>query len=105
MAKNFKLKNFERHHFVYLKLFLTPILLFSESTSDGSRSKFFDPGWVGSIFYGSGWVGLGRVGSAIYGLGLISKFSLKMSNFSIFLPLDKKKSLRVGSESTQVEGG
>jgi len=33
--------------------------------SDGSVSKFFDPGQIGSIF-----CGLGRVGSAIYGLGL-----------------------------------
>jgi len=32
--------------------------------SDGSRSKIFDPGQVGSIFCGSG-----RVRSAIYGLG------------------------------------
>jgi len=29
-------------------------------TSDGSWSKLFDPGWVGSIFCGSGWVGSGQ---------------------------------------------
>jgi len=32
-------------------------------SSDGSGSKIFDPGRVGSIFCGSDWVG-----SAIYGL-------------------------------------
>jgi len=35
-------------------------------SSDGSGSKMFDPGQVGSIFCGSD-----RVESAIYGLGLI----------------------------------
>jgi len=34
-------------------------------SSDGSGSKIYDPGRVGSIF-----CGLGRVGSAIYGMGL-----------------------------------
>jgi len=33
------------------------------------------------------------------------KFPLKMANFSIFFPLDQKKYLLVGSESTLVEGG
>jgi len=32
------------------------------------------------------------------------KFPLKMSNFSIFFPLEKKKSLRVGSKSIRVKG-
>jgi len=41
------------------------ILPKEEMASDGSGSKIFDPGWVGSIFCGSG-----RVGSDIYGLGL-----------------------------------
>jgi len=57
-------------------------------TSDGSGSKIFH---------------LGRVGSAIYGLGLnLENFHLKMSNF---FPLGQKKSLRVRSKSTRVEGG
>jgi len=53
--------------------------------SDGSGSKFFDPGQVGSIF-------VALVGSAICGLGLNLE-NLKMSNFSIFFP-----SLLVGSK-------
>jgi len=39
--------------------------LFCDHASEGSGPKFFDPGWVGSIFCGSG-----QVGSAIYGLVL-----------------------------------
>jgi len=35
----------------------------------------------------------------------LEKFPLKTSNFSIFFSLGQKKSLRVRSESTQVEGG
>jgi len=45
-------------------------IIYVRKTSDGSGSKFFDPGQVGSIFYVSGQVGSVRVRSAIYGLGL-----------------------------------
>jgi len=31
-----------------------PCPIFSLPTSDGSGSKFFDPGWVGSAIYGLG---------------------------------------------------
>jgi len=44
--------------------------------SDGSGSKIFDPGRVGSIF-----CGLDRVGSDIYGLGLNLKISPKNVKF------------------------
>jgi len=54
------------------------------SNSDGSRSKFVDPG---------------RVGSAIYGLGLdLENFPLKMSNFSIFTLRVKKNLFRAGQK-------
>jgi len=53
----------------------------------------------GSIFCGSGWF------SHLWFGFEFGKFPLKMSNFSIFFPSDKKKSLWVGSESSQVEGG
>jgi len=55
-----------------------------------SRLRHFLPG--------SGWVIHLRFGFEF------GKFPLKMSNFSIFFPKDQKKSLRVGSESTWVEG-
>jgi len=66
-------------------------------TSDGSESKSFDPGWVGSIFCGSGWVR-----HLWFGFDF-GKFPLKMSNFSIF-PFRSKKSLWVGSKYTRVKG-
>jgi len=66
--------------------------------SDGSGSKFFDPGQVGSIFCGSG-----RVSHLWFGFEF-GKFPLKTSNFSIFFTLGQKKSLRVGSKSTRFEG-
>jgi len=54
--------------------------------SDGSWSKFFDPGRVRHLWFGfEFW-----------------KFPLKTSNFSIIFPSGQKKSLRVGSESTRV---
>jgi len=56
--------------------------------SDGSRSKFFDPGRVSHLWFG-------------FEFG---KFPLKMSNFSIFFTSGQKKSLRDGSERTRVEG-
>jgi len=71
-------------------------------TSDGSGSKIFDPGWVGSIFVAR--VGSGWVSHLWFGLEF-GKFPLKMSNFSIFFPSGKKKLLRVGSESTWVRAG
>jgi len=40
----------------------------ASDTSNGTGSKNFEPGWVGSIFCCSGWSG--QVGSAIFGLGL-----------------------------------
>jgi len=58
-------------------------------SSDGSGSKYFDPGQVGSIFCGSG-----RVRHLWFGFEF-EKFALKMS---IFCPSGQKKSLRVGSE-------
>jgi len=64
--------------------------------SDGSGSKFFDPGQVGSIFNGLGWVS-----HLWFGLGF-GKFPLTTSNFSIFSLRVKKKSLRAGSKSTRV---
>jgi len=57
--------------------------------SDGSRSKIFDPVRVSHLWFG-------------FEFG---KFTLKMSNFSIFSLRVQKKSLRFGSESTRVEGG
>jgi len=67
--------------------------------SDGSGSKIFDPGRVGSIFSGSG-----RVSHLWFGLEF-GKFPLKTSNFSNFSLRVKKKLLRVGSESTRVKAG
>jgi len=55
--------------------------------SDGSGSKSFDLGLVGPIF-----CGLGRVSHLWFEFGF-GKFSLKMSNFSIF-PLDQKNLFR-----------
>jgi len=50
------------------------------SQSDGSGSKFFDPGRFRSIF-----CGLGRVGSAIYGSGLnLENFPKKCLIFQFF---------------------
>jgi len=51
---------------------------------------------VRSIFCGSCWVR-----HPWFGFG---KFPLKKSNFSIFFPLDQKKSLRLGSEFTRIKG-
>jgi len=47
------------------------------------------------------WLESGRVVSAIYGLGL----NVEKRQFLNFFPSGQKKSLRVGSESIQVEGG
>jgi len=71
--------------------------LASMSTSDGSRSKFFDPGRVRLIFCGSGWV------SHLWFGFEFGKFPIKMSNFSIFFPLGQKNLF--GLESTWVKGG
>jgi len=60
-----------------------------EKSSDGSGSKIFDLGQVSHLWFGLRFV----------------KFPLKVSNLSIFCPSGQKKSLWVGSESTQVEGG
>jgi len=65
----------------------------------GPGSNYYDLGQVGSIFCGSG-----RVSHLWFGFEF-GKFPLKMTNFSIFFPSDKKKSLQAGSESTWVEGG
>jgi len=65
-------------------------------TCDGSRSKIFDLGWVGSIFCGSSWV------SHLWFGFEFGKFPLKMSNFSIFSLRVKKNifgSGRSGLES------
>jgi len=67
--------------------------------SDGSGSKNFNPGQVGSIICGLGWVSHLWFGFEFW------KFPLKTSNFSIFFPSGQKKLLWVGSESTQVEAG
>jgi len=64
------------------------------TNSDGSGSKIFDPGQIGSIFSSSI-----QVGSAIYGLGLdLENFHCKCQNFQFFSLL-LKKSLRVGSKA------
>jgi len=56
----------------------------SAASSDGSGSKFFD---------------LGQIGSAIYGLSLdLENFPLKCQIFQIFSLLGQKKSLRIGSK-------
>jgi len=68
-------------------------------SSDGSGSKFFDPGQVGWIFCGSG-----RFSHFWFGFEF-GKFPLKTSNFPIFSLWVKQKSLWVGSKSTQVKGG
>jgi len=62
--------------------------------SDGSGSKIFDPGRVGSGWVSYLWFGLE-----------LGKFQLKTSNFSIFFPSGQKKLLRVGSKSTRVKAG
>jgi len=49
-------------------------------------------------------VGSGRVSHLWFGFEF-GKFPLKMSIFQLFSLRVKKKSLRVGSETTQVEGG
>jgi len=69
-------------------------------SSDGSGSKNFDPGRVGSIFCGSVWVG-----SDIYGFGLNFENFPKNVKFFNFFPSGKKKLLRVGLESTRVKAG
>jgi len=67
-------------------------------TSDGSWSKFFDLGWVGSIFCGLDWVRLGKP--------IIVWASPKNIKFLYFFPFgSKKKSLWVRSKSTRVKGG
>jgi len=67
--------------------------------SDGSGSKIFDPGWIGSIFCGSGWVGWGQ--TFIVWVWIL-KISPKNVKFFNFFPSGQKKSLWVGSESTRV---
>jgi len=52
-------------------------------------SKIFDPGQVSHSWFGVG----------------VGKFPPKISNFLILFPSGQKKSLRVGSKSTQVKGG
>jgi len=80
---------------------LTPIFLFrnnvlifqftvvfcSVCSSDGSGSKFFDPGRVSHLWFGLEF----------------RKFPQKTSNFSILFPSGQKKLLWVGSESTRVK--
>jgi len=63
---------------------------FCNSCSDGFGSENFD---------------LGRVGSAIYGLGLNLEIFPKKCQIFQFFPFRSKKSVRVVSESTRVEGG
>jgi len=58
--------------------------------SDGSGSKFFDPGLFGSIFCGLGWV------SHLWFGFEFGKFLLKMSNFSIFSLWLKKNLFGLG---------
>jgi len=53
--------------------------------SDGSRSKFFDPGQVGSIFCGSGWVGLGQPFMVWVWIWKISPKNVKFFNFFPFV--------------------
>jgi len=67
------------------------------NNSDGSGSKFFDPGRVNFL-----WLGSGQVSHLWFGLEF-GKFPLKMSKFSIFFHSGQKKLLRVGLESTRVK--
>jgi len=73
----------------YICHFLFVCLYACVSSSDGSGPKIFDPGRVSHLGFG-------------FEFG---KFPLKMSNLSMFSPSGQKKSLRVGSESTWIEGG
>jgi len=68
------------------------------STRDGSWSKFFDPGLVGSTFCGSGQV------IAIFGLGLIWKISPKNTKFFNIFPSDQKN-LFWSKSTRRVKGG
>jgi len=61
-------------------------------SSDGSRSKIFDPGWVGSGQPSMVWV-------------WILKISPKNVKFSIFFPSGQKKLLRVGKYPGQSRAG
>jgi len=67
--------------------------------SDGSRSKIFDLGQVGSIFCGSG-----RVSHLWFGFEF-QKFPLKMSNFSIFFPSGQKNCFGSGRRVTGSKPG
>jgi len=80
------------------------IFKYGQYSSDGSGSKNFDPGRVGSGQFFVARVRSGRVSHLWFGLKF-GKFPLKMSNFSIFSPSGQKKLLRVGSESTRVRAG
>jgi len=83
------------HQAPFFHLFLCNCVGFS----DGSGSKIFDPGQVGSNF-----CCLGRVSHLWFGYGF-GKFHLIMLNFSIFYPLGQNKCHWVGSKSTRVRAG
>jgi len=75
------------NHIYFLSFEFISVFYFMEyffTTSDGSGSKIFDPGWVGS---------------ATFGLSLgLEKFPLKISNFQFF-PLRITKNLfRLGNK-------
>jgi len=68
--------------------------------SDGSGSKFFELGQVGSII-----AGRVRLGQPFMVWVWIWKISSKNVKFFNFFPFGLKKFLRVGSKSTGVKGG
>jgi len=79
-----------------------------------NRSCFYGKTIILIVVMGPGQNFLSRAGSSFCGSGRVShlwfgfwlgKFSLKMSNFTIFFPSGKKKSLQVGSKSIWVKAG
>jgi len=71
-------------------------------SSDGSGSKYFDPGRVGSIFCGSGRVGLGQPFMVWVWIWKISPKNVK---FSIFCPSGQKNLFRSGRKVPESEAG
>jgi len=69
-------------HFYALIIFHR-LLLKIGLISDGSRSKIFDPGQVGSIFCGSGWVRSGQPFMVWVWIWKISPKKVKFFNFSL----------------------
>jgi len=68
--------------------------------SDGSGTKIFDLGWVGSVFCGSG-----QVGSAIYGLGLNFENFPKIIKFFNFSFRVRKNLFRLAQKAPRSKAG